>query len=179
MKLRDLLWQMPLLLLISMPLWWSNAADFLTIPPLLAGHGSPENSLEMQNAVMQQSNNGRDDLLLHAKRMYSRDNQRLIYMDNVRARLGDTAAPVTVKSGTAVYNTAREIITLLDNVVVSNKDVVIKTSVMRYLSKYRIAKSAAAVRVVGRDMNISGTSFMYDLHSGNFRIGSRVHFRFL
>ncbi|NOX26276.1 MAG: LPS export ABC transporter periplasmic protein LptC [Deltaproteobacteria bacterium] len=179
MKLRDLLWQIPLLVLISMPFWWSTAADFLTIPPMVAGHGSPDNSLEMQDAVMQQSNNGRDDLRLHAAKMYSRDDRRLIYMDNVRARIGNTAAPVMVKSGTAVYNTSREIITLRNDVEITNKDLVIKTTVMRYLAKYRIAKSAAAVQAVGRDMRVSGTSFMYDLRSGDFRIGSRVHFESL
>jgi lipopolysaccharide export system protein LptA len=100
-------------------------------------------------------------------------------MERVEARLGDTADSVKIKSGGAVYNTDQEIITLLDNVVVTSNDFVLKTDVMRYLIKFRKAKSAAAVQAVGRDMKISGNSFMYDLNNGGFRVGSRVHFELL
>jgi len=178
-KLRNLLWQIPALLVISMPLWWSLAVNFLIVQKTLAKHGAPDNSLEMRTVVMQQSNNGRDELLLHADRMYSKDDQRLIYMENVKARLGDTARPVRVTCGESVYNTSQEIMTMMNNVEVINDDFVLKTVVMRYLSKYRKIKSAAAVQAVSRDMKISGTSFMYDLNNGDFRVGSRVHFELL
>ncbi len=179
MKLRNLLWQTPLLFIILMPLWWGMAADFLTIHQVVTGHGTPENSLEMHKAVLQQYKNGRQDVLLHANKMYSMDNQRLIYMEDVVASLGDQEKPVEVKSGEGIYNTGQEILTILDDVQVIGKDFDIKTSVMRYLVKHHRLKSAADVLAVSRDMKISGTSFMYDLKSGDFRVGSRVHFEFL
>lgn len=177
MKLRNLLWQIPLLVLLTMPLWWNRAAEFLTItkhPP--KAQKATDTSLEMWKVVLLQSNNGEPDLLLHASRMYTKEDQRLIYLENAKAQVGDPAKPLMVESGEAIYDTAQEIMTLLDGVrVVTANNYILTTPVMRYLTKYRKAKSAAEVEVQGQGMKISGTSFFYDLNTGGFRVGSRVH----
>ncbi len=178
--LRNLLWQIPVLIVLSMPLWWAEAVHFLTIQQIVTQvDATSDNSLDMSMVVMQQSTNGYDDLLLHADRMYSKDDRRLIYMENVRASLGDVANLVMIKSGEVVYDTSQEIMTLLNDVEVKSDDYILKTAAMRYMTKYRRVKSAEAVEVRGRDMKINGTSFMYDLNTGGFRIGSRVHFESL
>ena len=178
MKLRNLLWQIPLLVLLTMPLWWGKAAEFLTISKHLARAYAPtDTSLEMQTVVLLQSNNGQTDLLLHASRMYTKEDQRLIYIENANARVGDPAKPVKITSGQALYDTATDIMTLMDEVrVVTANNYILTTPVMRYLTKFRKAKSAAAVDVQGEGMKITGTSFLYDLNNGDFRVGSRVHF---
>jgi len=61
-------------------------------------------------------------------------------------------------------------------VVIKTRDLEVKTPVMRYLTKFETVKSAADVEITGQGFAISGTSFMYNLTSGNLRIGKRVNF---
>ncbi|MFW8601503.1 LPS export ABC transporter periplasmic protein LptC [Desulfobacterota bacterium M19] len=176
MKRRNLLWQIPLLVFMALPLWRPYAVDFLKVRLPMAAKNSriPKTSFYMRGVLLVQSSGGQDNLWLRTPRVYSRENQRLIYLAETEARLG-AGKPVLITSGSAVYDRFEGILTLLDNVVVKTpRHETLRTSVMRYLTKFDKVKSAAPVEFDGQGVRIAGTSFMYDLRSGDFRVGSRV-----
>ncbi|HFQ80353.1 MAG TPA: LPS export ABC transporter periplasmic protein LptC [Desulfobacterales bacterium] len=179
MKRRNLLWQIPLLIFIALPLWRPYAADFLKVrlPKAAKNSRLSKTSFDMRGVLLVQSSGGQDNLWLRTSRLYSRENQRLIYLAKTEARLG-TGKPVLVTSGSAVYDRLEGILTLMDNVVVKTpRHETLRTPVMRYLARFEKVKSAAPVEFDSQGLRIAGTSFMYDLRSGDFRVGSRVRCR--
>ncbi len=176
MTRRNLLWQIPLLIFMTLPLWRPYAVDFLKVRLPRAEKNSriSKTSFAMRGVLLVQSSGGQDNLWLRTPRMYSRENQRLVYLAETEARLG-TEKPVLVTSGSAVYDRLEGILTLLDNVVVKTpQHEILRTPVMRYLARFDKVKSAASVEFDSPGLRIAGTSFMYDLRSGDFRVGSRV-----
>jgi LPS export ABC transporter protein LptC len=175
---RNLLWQLPLLIVVLSPIWWGAAADFLTIEAMRHGQGAavhPQSSFAMQRVKISQAENGKEEIRLDAPRLYSEGDQDvLIFEEPVTQLVGNKDKPVTIKGGSAVYETKKQIITLLDDVELISADTRVTTSALRYMTKYKKIKSAAAVEVDTDGMRIAGTSFFYDLVSGDFRVGKRV-----
>jgi len=177
MSLRNLLWAIPLALVLMAPFWHGRAADFLRVDSEYPDDAAPpQTSIELRRVVISQAKAGRDELWLTADRLYSRRNQQVYILENADARLaGGGGGPVTVKSGSASYDTGKQILTLLDNVdVVTPDQFHLSTSVMRYLVKFGVLKSAAAVDLSGDGVRVAGTSFSYGLRTGNIRVGGRV-----
>ncbi len=176
MKRRNLLWQIPLLIFVTLPLWRPYAVDFLKVrlPEAAKSSRMSKTSFDMRGVLLVQSSGGRDNLWLRTPRVYSRDNQRFIYLAKTEARLG-AGKPVLVSSGSAVYDRVENILTMLDGVVVKTpQHETLRTSVMRYLTRFDKVKSAAPMEFNGQGLRIAGTSFMYDLRRGDLRVGSRV-----
>lgn len=171
-------WQIPLFLLLSIPIWQGFAAQFLTIdqgittPPV-----RQDKSFTLEGVAFTQTSFGIKDITLNAKRLLGTNETGTITMEEIDAnRWG--ANPVHIVSGSAAYDPDQEIITLLDNVLVEAANLIIKTPFMRYLVKYDTIKSAGEVSIIGDNTTLSGTSFMYNLNTSGLRVGKRVHFRY-
>lgn len=180
MKSRNLLWQIPILFAVLSPLWWGGVADFLTLERQTATttqENPPDSSFTMLGVILAQAKGGKEDIRLHAERMYSEEDQSVIFLRQTKtALLGKNDSVVNVTGGEAIYDTKQQILTLLEDVtIVTDDNTVVNTPVMRYLSKYKKLKSAAEVELLSEGMSITGTSFMYDLLTGNLRVGRRVH----
>lgn len=176
MNSRNLLWQLPLLLLLSGPLWWGSIASFLQVENKSTKWvPRPESSFILAGAFLSQSTDGKDEIFLHAGRIYSQKNQSVMQLRDVEALiLGEKDQSFNMKGGQASYDSEKEILTILDDVMVVMENVKVVTSALRYLTKFKKVKSAADVELIGEGMRVSGTSFMYDLQTGDFRIGKRV-----
>ena len=175
---RNLFWQIPILVIISAPLWWGAAAGFLTIETLQHAQGSasqPKSSFSMLQVKLSQAENGKEEIRLDASRLYSENDQEILFLEEPETQLvGDPKNPVSIKGGSAVYETNKQIITLLEDVELLSSDTLVTTSVLRYMTKYKKVKSAADVELNSDGMRITGTSFFYDLVNGDFRVGKRV-----
>jgi LPS export ABC transporter protein LptC len=175
-KPRNLLWQLPLLFVLTAPFWWDFAAHLLN-PKKKINHTSAkaERNIVMDGVNFIQSRDGVEELLLKAKKVTSENDQKVLLFTDANAVLLGSAQSFDITSNEAVYDTEKQIVTLADDVqLVSSDGQVLRTSVLRYLAKYKKIKSAAEIYFSGERMNISGTSFYYDLNSGDFRVGSRV-----
>lgn len=169
-------WQIPLCILLSLPLWQSGAGHFLNIeqgpftPPV-----RQDKSFTLEGLEFTQTTQGFREVIIRAKRLHSSSESDTITLEDVNAnRFGKT--PLHIVSGSAAYDPNREIVTLMDEVLMEAADLVIKTPVMRYLVNYDTIKSAAEVSVTGTEIKLTGTTFMYNLNSGDMRIGKRVNF---
>lgn len=177
MKSRHLYWQLPILILLTAPLWHGAAAQFLSLEQRtsMKAPAHQDSSFMMEDVVFRQVQHGLDEYLLHALRLQGADQNKGFDLERVEAqRLGPN--PFSISGGNAHYDPDQEVLTMLDDVVVHTADLVVKTPVLRYLAKFATFKGAAEVELIGQGFNISGTSFMYNHESGNLRVGQRVKF---
>jgi LPS export ABC transporter protein LptC len=129
----------------------------------------------MEEVDFSQIKQGVLDLRLRGLRLHGAGEGQGFDLEEATAqRLGPSPARIT--SGHAHYDPEKEILTMQDDVVLQTADLVIRTMAMRYLAKFETVKSAADVEMVGHGFNITGTTFMYNLATGNLRIGERVRF---
>lgn len=174
-----LFWQVPLVILLTAPLWQGAVAQFLSIKQQDSNKGPvhQNSNFMMEEVVFLQAKQGVDGLLLHAKRLYGAGENKGFDLEDADAkRLGPR--PTHITGGSAHYDPEREVLTVLDDVVVQTADLLIKTPAMRYLAKFETVKSAAVVEITGQEFALSGTSFMYNLTNGNLRVGKRVSFHY-
>lgn len=177
MNRRNILWLVPLAIFMLSPLWWGVAADFLALEERARVETlRPESSFVMEGVFLSQAKNGVDELFLQTTRMHSEKNQDLLFLEQPATTiLNQKDKTVTVNGDEAIYETSKEILTMMGDVRLVTGNTLVLTPVMRYLAKYKKLKSAAAMELLAEGMRITGTSFMYDLESGNFRVGRRVH----
>ena len=177
MNTRHLFWQFPMLIVLTSPLWHGPASRFLTLEHRVSTTAPvhQDSSFTMEDVAFYQVKRGADDLLLRAKRLRGAGDDKGYELEEADAkRLG--SSPVHIISGNAHYDPERQILTMLDKVVVQTADLVVRTVAMRYLAKFDTIKSAAEVEMIGNGFNITGTSFMYNLTNRNLRVGKRVRF---
>jgi len=179
MNERRLFWQLPMALLLTSPLWHGAASQFLTIEQqsTMQGPVHQDSNFMLDDVVFRQAKQGVADLLLRAKRLHGAGEEKGYDLEEADAkRLG--LRPTHITSGSAHYDPEKEILTMLDDVVVQTPDLVVKTPAMRYLARFDTIKSAAEVEMVGQGFDITGTTFMYNLANGNLRVGKRVGFHY-
>lgn len=180
-KTRNLIWQLPLLLVLSYPIWWDHAARLLSPKKEFIHSWIPaEKSFVMEGVSFVQNRDGQAEFLMSSDKVVSRNNQTILNFDKVDAQLLDPKDRVLVKGNEAIYDSEKQILTMLGDVQIdSDSGKSLKTPVIRYLAKYKKIKSAAELNFTSQNMTISGNSFFYDLNNGNFRVGSRVIFTML
>jgi LPS export ABC transporter protein LptC len=177
MNERYLFWQLPMVILLSAPLWHDAAAQFLTIerPSSMTGPVHQNSSFRMEDVIFLQAKQGVKELLLRTKRLHGAGEDKGFDLEEADAkRLGPRSTHIT--SGKAHYDPEHEILTMMDDVVLTTSDLEVKTPLMRYLARFETVKSAAEVEIKGQGFNLTGTTFMYNLANGNLRVGKRVSF---
>lgn len=176
MKPRNLLWQLPLLLVLTSSFWWNFAAQLLDPNKEISRTSvKTERNFVMEGVTLVQGRDGAEEFFLKANRVTSQDDQKVLLIDKADAVLLGGKETINISGNEAVYDTEKQIVTLFNDVqLVSSEGRVLKTSVLRYFTKYKKVKSAAELEFTGDGMKISGTTFYYDLNSGDFRVGRRV-----
>ena len=178
---RNLLILLPLLLLVSAPLWRDGVTNFLNPRgefDLKDKSGSvPTRLFTMEEVFMSQSTKGIKEWDIKAAKVYSEGSDSDIRLDVVDAVFYDKEKPdANISSAEAVYDEKKQILTLMDNVHLVTRDgYELRTEVLCYLAEFQKVKTAAKVRLSGEDIDIRGKSLFYDLKTGAFRVGGRVY----
>lgn len=181
---RNLIWQIPLLIMLTGPLWWSAVGDLLQPRSSFVNTGQkstvPPQSFTMEKVVLTNNRAGRDELILQAERVTSGMHADLLHLEGIEAwMLGRSGQPYTLTGGEAFYHPGRQIITVLDHVRLQTPDgQELQTEALRYLMKFRKLKTAEDVWLGSEELQIEGGNLFYDLVEGNFRIGGRVRVDF-
>jgi LPS export ABC transporter protein LptC len=177
---RNFIWLLPLLVIISGPLWWSTIGDLLK-PQYTFDTPAPPSSTQLKIFVMEevhlvQTRDGRDEFVLKAAKVNSGIHEDVLELEKVEVRLVDgDGRPTILTGGEAFYQTDQQIITIIDNVRVQTPDgQEMRTEALRYLTKYRKVKTAENVWLAGEKVRIVGGNMFYDLVDGNFRVGGGV-----
>lgn len=177
---RNILWLLPLFLLVTSPLWKPSVVDFLaprgdfdveSVMPVTA------RSFVMTEVRMDRWLHGEPDMLLAASRVQSgRWDDNDFFLIDIDVRLfADGAEKAHIAGGEGMYEAVQEILTLVDDVTVEVEDeYVLSTDALRYLVKYKTMKTAAGILFETEGAVVRGGNMRYNLESGAYRVGGGV-----
>lgn len=181
--IRNILWLLPLLLLVTWPLWGGPVEDFLA-PPKHADSTeqstlpTPKN-FSMDGVIFHQDKEGIKDWRINTKRLYTVGGESRLKMEQVQATVFKEQQPrFHITSNEGLYDSKRQLLTLMDNVnVVNGEGDEIKTSVLQYDDKNREIETDAPVQIESKNIEITGTGLKYNMDSGAYEIGGRMQFK--
>lgn len=182
-KQRDLFWLLPVLALLTYPLWRPLAVGFLSPRSASdpAGETRPAGkTFVMDDIVFSQSKNGVKEWQVKARQLYTDVSEENLKMDEVEAVFtgrsgGPDKEPVHISGGQGHYNAAKQVLTLTDDVVVTTGGYEMRTNRLQYLGNVEQFKVTDKVRITGKNFEADGTSLIYDLQSGDYQVGGRVY----
>jgi LPS export ABC transporter protein LptC len=179
---RNLVWLVPLALVITFPLWHLPLAAFLAprggYDPNLAQNRPDAHDFTMQTVHITQSHNGQTTLDLLATRAMTGQTADEFKMEDVNATVISAQGEqtyVTAKRG--IFDKASSLLSLIDNVVIKKpKDKYeIYTDLLHYNDKSKIAVCPGATRLKGDKVSIKGGSLTYNTLANSYDIGGRVY----
>lgn len=177
---RNLLWLLPLALLVGWPLWGGPLTSFLAPRGGFDVAAQPRNgqvkSFSMDGVFFTQLKRGVKDWQITTDHLYTADDPDLMQMEQVEAAVFEkTQEKFHITSQNGVYDTKKEVLTLEKDVRVrSDEGFVVTSSRLRYYDKQRAIKTDTPVHIVGKDMDIRGKGLVYDLNRATYEVGGRV-----
>ncbi|MFC1837913.1 LPS export ABC transporter periplasmic protein LptC [Thermodesulfobacteriota bacterium] len=182
---RNLLWIVPLAVLLALPLWKPLAADFLSPARKRTGASVPSRTslsvltgTAMENVQFEQSKDGAREWFLTASRLYSKENNSAMELEDVEALFYATPGnkeETKISSRKARYNTNSRQLTLQGSVVVKNQQgYEMLTDSLEYLSAEKKIRTTSPVRITGKNIEVSGKRLLYDTETGNYSIVGKV-----
>ena len=183
---RNLLWIVPLIGLITFPLWQPVAAKLLRPPSgtekkadTILSASRITRTAEMLEVDFIQSRAGSKEWHIKAGRMYSLGGEKDVKLEDIEALFfgdpGNHAAQTKISSRLARYDADKQHLKLQDHVVINDdRGYQIQTELLHYLGKEKKIKSGSKVQITGSNIAVSGETLMYDIVSGNYRLEGNV-----
>lgn len=182
---RNLLWIIPLALLITVPLWKPFVVDFLN--PMQAGRGPSGNGVpaaearqtsEMTGIRFEQNKNGAKEWLLTADRLFSTASDADMRLEDVQALFFGASAEnekMRIRSQKARYDAATRQITLQGGVVIQNdKGYEMQTESLEYLTAEKKIRTTSPVNIQGSNIKVSGNQLVYNTVTGEYSLTGNV-----
>ena len=177
---RNLLWIVPLVLLVTSPVWKPALQEFLSPHGNLkvkTGSPLPDKSFELTEVQLSRYENGQADLVLKADRVQSgRGGTDSLLMSKVDALLFDKGRErAHITGGEGYFDGEKQILTLVEDAAVTTQDnYELRADALRYLITYKTVKTATDIFFKSEDVTVRGTGMSYNLASGAYRVGGRV-----
>ncbi len=179
----NLSWFIPLVLIISFPLWKIPAANFLAPRGGINESMTKEQkkisqSFSMENVVIRQFKNNKLTAVVHAKTAATGKKPELLEFTQLDGLLYDAKSnqtQVLAKKGT--YNSKTELLILKNNVVVDRKNDKQKlfTQHLNYNTSNKTLHSPTTTLIETPEAEIEGGSFTYNLKNKNYEFDKRVN----
>ncbi|RJX35435.1 MAG: LPS export ABC transporter periplasmic protein LptC [Desulfurivibrio sp.] len=174
---RNLLWIVPLAMLVTSPVWKPALEEFLSPHGSLkvkSGSQAPDQSFELTEVQLSRYENGQADLVLHAARVQSgrrgADSLQLTKVDALLYDQGRERAHIT--GGEGFYDGDRQILTIVEDAAVMVKNSYeLHADALRYLIPYKTVKTATAISFTSKDFTVHGIGMSYNLANGAYRVG--------
>ena len=179
---RNLLWIIPLVLLLSSPIWKSSVADFLKPrggydATVAEAYQRQAQNFIMDNLTITLSTNGRLEWTINAERAFTGKTDREIGMIEVDALYtGPGKDPVTITSNRGTYLMDERHLILIDNVVLKNpaKKEELYTDLLHYYDATKMVVSPVDVDIRGPKFSLHAGRMDYDLSSDAYDFNDRV-----
>ena len=178
---RNLLWLIPLVLLVTFPLWRIPLASFLTprggYDPAYASVDTETHNFTMDKVRVQQIHSGKKSAEIRAENARTGDKPDEYVMTGVDTDIYDNEGEITnITADRGLYNVETKQLTLIDNVVINKtKDKQsLYTDLLYYDDEKRTIWCPGATRLVAEDAEINGGSLRYEVDTGQYEIGGRV-----
>lgn len=179
-KRRNLIWLVPLTLIVSFPAWRIPVGNFLT--PRGGIDGSPPGEEQTQNFNMEQvrivqSKSGRITAEIRAVSAFTTEKNGEYILDKVNADIFNKSGDITnVVAQRGIFDGQTAVLTLMDDVVITKEkdDQNLYTDLFYYNDKEQTVHCPGPTRIEGEGIQISGTSFNYDIINGYYEMEGRV-----
>ena len=183
MNRRNIVWLLPLIAIITFPLWKIPAGAFLSPRGEIQSQTQQEekvakNSLSMKDLIIYKYQGDKQDTVIRSNRAYSGDNPDLIFFDKVDADVFDKEGEIIkITSKQAEYNQKTQVLVLIKDVV-ADKSIsgqTLLTDKMNYNSVTKIAYAPSKTTLISPDAKIIGGNFTYDVNTGTYTMKKRVN----
>ncbi|MEJ2056436.1 MAG: LPS export ABC transporter periplasmic protein LptC [Desulfofustis sp.] len=179
---RNLVWLIPTLLIVTFPLWRLPVGSFLapraTDDTTITTMDEDRHDFVMQKVTIAQNQAGKKTAEIRSWQAYTGDKPEQYVLVGVDADLfDDQGNRVNVKADSGIYNTLTKHLILSNNVVVDRvgRNQKLYTDLLHYYEDKRVIDSPAATEMVAENARINGSSLHYDIVTGQYLIGGRVH----
>ncbi len=184
-KVRNLFWQIPLIIVLTFPFWQSFVVDFLDPADEVvtaADTRRQAGSFSMEKVIFSQFKKGTKEWHINAEYLYSENNEDDLEMEKISARfLGsppnkeDTKPSTHITGNKARYKKNKQILTISEDVkVVTDDGYKVETEVLLFQEKAGKLKASSGVHITGDKVAVQGRELTYDLNTRNFEIQGRV-----
>lgn len=183
MKLhRNTVWLIPLILILTFPLWRIPLGAFLVpkngLDQNMATGKTASRNFSMDTVKILQNQEGQKTALIRARSARTNEDAEIFTLETVDADIFDADGNKThIVSKTGKYNVATKILTLVDDVVVNktHDEQFLYTDLLYYDSDRRTVNCPGKTRLVGKGVKVDGGSLDYDIETSRYDIGGRVH----
>ena len=179
---RNIIWLVPLFLLITFPAWRIPLAAFLTprggYDPAYANLKKDVHNFTMDKARIQQIHDGRKTAEIRADNARTAEKPDEYILTGVNTDVFDEEGNLTnIAADKGIYNAVSRHLTLMDNVVVQKtKDKqTLYTELLYYDDEKRTVKCPGDTRLTAEGAEIRGGSLNYTIDKNQYEIGGRVH----
>lgn len=179
---RNLLWLLPVTLLLSWPVWGGAFARILAPRGgLLTNFAAPKATaagagFTMEGVLFSQLKNGARDWQIQAKRLYTKEDQDRMQLETVEAQVFKNAERrfvITAQQGE--YNSKKKILIMRNRVKVQAENgLLIQSDSLSYDDQTRKITTRAPVQIIGKGLEIHGTGMDYDLQHNSYDVSGRV-----
>jgi LPS export ABC transporter protein LptC len=180
---RNKIWFLPLLVVVLYPLWGRPVKEFLSVQVedldfVQQVTDSENQQFRMEGFTLYQTSSGKHEMTLAADTVLSGDPGTSEYrLAGVNCTLyGEDEVKTHITGGEALYVAKQRLITIVDDVVIdtNNGEYIVETDALRYFTFYKVAKTATPVVFKNNETTIRGSSMMYNMLTGAFRVTGDV-----
>ncbi|OGQ87039.1 MAG: LPS export ABC transporter periplasmic protein LptC [Deltaproteobacteria bacterium RIFOXYD12_FULL_56_24] len=179
---RNILWLLPVSLLLSWPVWGGAITRFLAprgglnANLVLSKAKSADAGFTMEGVLFSQLKNGAQDWQIEAKRLYTKEDQDLMQLEAVAAQLFKGAERkflITAPKGE--YNRKNKTIIMRNGVrVQAANGMVVQSDSLSYDEQTSMIATRAPVQITGKGMDIRGQGMDYDMRRDSYDVSGRV-----
>lgn len=176
---RNYIWLLPLVAMVTAPLWWGLAGRLLG-PRSSGVNVTPPaerqlNTFVLNKVALTQTRNGVDDLFIKAAQVNSGRVADALEMHQVEGVMTGKERSLNFSGGTANYDQTKQILAVSDRVRLETSDGYrLETEALRCLTASRQVESEQVLNLGGSGLTLRGKGFSYSLPTGDFKIGGRV-----
>jgi LPS export ABC transporter protein LptC len=180
---RNLLWAIPLALLVTSPLWRAPVTAFLKPrggydPNLAKLAGEIGQNFVMDKVAITLTSNGRTEWIVNAERAFTGKTDKEINMMEVKAiHFAKDQERVYINSNRGTYFINNRFLTLKENVVVRKPAAkqVMYSDLLDYYDDRKMVVSPGDVDIRGPNFSIQAGRMDYDISNDAYDLSERVH----
>ncbi|MFA7382284.1 MAG: LPS export ABC transporter periplasmic protein LptC [Desulfurivibrionaceae bacterium] len=179
---RNILWLLPVGLLLSWPVWGGAITGFLTPRGELSANlvqprtKSADPGFTMEGVLFSQLKNGVQDWQIEAKRLYTKEDQDRLHLEAVAAQVfkGDERR-FLITASQGEYNRKNKSISMQNGVKVqADNGILVQADSLSYDEQTRKITTMTPVRITGKGMDVSGQGVDYDMEHDSYDVSGRV-----
>lgn len=179
---RNILWLLPVGLLLSWPVWGGAITRFLAPRGELSANlvlpkaNSAGAGFTMEGVLFSHLKNGVRNWQIEAKRLYTKEDQDLMHLDAVAAQVfKDAERKFLITAPQGEYNRKDKTIIMRNGVKVqADNGMLVQSDILSYDDQTSKITTRVPVQITGKGLDILGQGMDYDMQQDSYDVSGRV-----